>query len=99
MEEIEKHGAYPTSDKFNDKSHMIRENKLPIPHKEHNPYVEAFWKWWPELYRGLDTFRITGGEPLCHQILGKYLIIFLMNQIQIENLNLQSTQTWEYLIS
>lgn len=64
MEEIEKYGAYPTSDKFNDKSHMIRENKLPIPHKEHNPYVEAFWKWWPELYRGLDTFRITGGEPL-----------------------------------
>lgn len=64
MEEIEKYGAYPTSDKFNDKSHMIRENKLPIPHKDHNPYVEAFWKWWPELYRGLDTFRITGGEPL-----------------------------------
>ena len=64
MEEIEKHGAYPTSDKFNDKSNMIRENKLHIPHKEHNPYVEAFWKWWTELYRGLDTFRITGGEPL-----------------------------------
>ena len=29
-----------------------------------NPYVEAFWKWWPDLYRDLHTFRITGGEPL-----------------------------------
>jgi organic radical activating enzyme len=64
MEEIEKHGAYPTTDRFNDKSHLILENKVPILHSEHNPYVEAFWTWWPELYRDLHTFRITGGEPL-----------------------------------
>jgi len=38
--------------------------KMPIPQRENNPYVEAFWKWWPELYRDLHTFRITGGEPL-----------------------------------
>jgi organic radical activating enzyme len=64
MEEIEKHGGYPTTDSFNDKSHLIKENKVPILHSEFNPYVEAFWKWWPELYRDLHTFRITGGEPL-----------------------------------
>lgn len=64
MEEIDKHGGYPTTDSFNDKSHLIRENKVPILHSEYNPYVEAFWKWWPELYRDLHTFRITGGEPL-----------------------------------
>ena len=64
MEEIEKHGAYPTTDRFNDKSHLILENKVPILHSEHNPYVEAFWSWWPDLYRDLHTFRITGGEPL-----------------------------------
>jgi organic radical activating enzyme len=31
---------------------------------ETNPYVKAFWAWWPELKNGLQTFRITGGEPL-----------------------------------
>jgi sulfatase maturation enzyme AslB (radical SAM superfamily) len=64
MEEIKKYGGYPTTDKFNDPMHMQMEDKFPILQKEHNPYVEAFWKWWPDLYRDLHTFRITGGEPL-----------------------------------
>ncbi|NBU81876.1 MAG: twitch domain-containing radical SAM protein, partial [Flavobacteriaceae bacterium] len=64
VEEIEKHGGYPTLDNFNEIDWMVRENKMPIKHSEHNPYVEAFWKWWPDLYRDLHTFRITGGEPL-----------------------------------
>lgn len=64
VEEIERHGGYPTTDKFNDIGWMIREEKMPIKHSEHNPYTEAFWKWWPELYEDLHTFRITGGEPL-----------------------------------
>jgi organic radical activating enzyme len=29
-----------------------------------NPYVEAFWKWWPDIYANLKVFRMTGGEPL-----------------------------------
>ena len=29
-----------------------------------NPYVTAFWKWWPELSQTLEEIRITGGEPL-----------------------------------
>lgn len=32
--------------------------------EEENPYIEAFWKWWPELVKTLRIFRITGGEPL-----------------------------------
>jgi hypothetical protein len=64
MEEIEKHGAYPTTDKFNDLQYAISENKMPLKQTEHNPYVEAFWTWWPDLYKDLHTFRITGGEPL-----------------------------------
>jgi hypothetical protein len=67
MEEIEKYGGYPTTDQFNDKKYMIEEDKVPILHSEPNPYVEAFWKWWPDLYRDLHTFRITGGEPLMHK--------------------------------
>lgn len=64
VQEIKKHGAYPTSDHFNDINYLEQEGRMPIHHKEHNPYVEAFWKWWPDLYRDLHTFRITGGEPL-----------------------------------
>jgi hypothetical protein len=30
---------------------------------EENPYVEAFFKWWPELKNTLRELRITGGEP------------------------------------
>ena len=37
---------------------------MPYKHSEDNPYVEAFWKWWPDLFKDLHTFRITGGEPL-----------------------------------
>lgn len=32
---------------------------------EHNPYAEAFFKWWEtDLHKTLDELRITGGEPL-----------------------------------
>jgi MoaA/NifB/PqqE/SkfB family radical SAM enzyme len=63
-EEIKTHGGYPTLDNFNSNDWLLKENKVPILQSEYNPYVEAFWKWWPELYRDLHTFRITGGEPL-----------------------------------
>ena len=64
MEEIEKHGHYPTSTKFNDLTWVKQTNQLPYKHSEDNPYVQSFWEWWPSLYNDLHTFRITGGEPL-----------------------------------
>jgi len=64
VQESEKFGAYPTLDRFNDMEVLKKEGKLPYKKSEHNPYVEAFWKWWPDLYKDLHTFRITGGEPL-----------------------------------
>tara|TARA_Y100000590_G_scaffold72507_1_gene79664 strand:- start:738 stop:2144 length:1407 start_codon:yes stop_codon:yes gene_type:complete len=64
VEEIVQHGPYPTSDKFNNLDWLQQQNKMPIPHRESNPYVEAFWKWFPDLYKTLEVFRITGGEPL-----------------------------------
>jgi hypothetical protein len=36
----------------------------PIHPDDPNPFTDAFWSWWPELYAKLDVFRITGGEPL-----------------------------------
>ena len=64
MEEIERHGPYPTSYRFNNIEWLKRSNKMPIPNNQDNPYVDAFWQWWPTMYRNLKTFRITGGEPL-----------------------------------
>ena len=63
QQEVELHGGYPTSTVHNDPSHFRGRNK-PIPVREHNPYVEAFWRWWPTLYPELEHFRMTGGEPL-----------------------------------
>ena len=62
--EAEQYGAYPTSSLFNGLESLIAEGRMPFKKTDHNPYVEAFWKWWPKLYRDLHTFRITGGEPL-----------------------------------
>ena len=64
MEEVLKFGPYPTTIAHNDVESLKKQALWPIPLKEHNPYVEAFWKWWPELYPKLKVFRMTGGEPL-----------------------------------
>lgn len=48
-------------------------------HKDDNPYVNAFWEWWPELYKNLKVFRITGGEPLMSKDTFKVLDWFLEN--------------------
>jgi len=62
-DEVARHGAFPTSVPHNDPAHFTG-NRRPIPARESNPYVDAFWEWWPELYPKLKHFRMTGGEPL-----------------------------------
>lgn len=62
-DEIARYGAYPTSNPHNDPSHFAGRRR-PIPIREDNPYVDAFWEWWPSLYPKLKHFRMTGGEPL-----------------------------------
>ncbi|MSP19573.1 MAG: twitch domain-containing radical SAM protein [Bdellovibrionales bacterium] len=66
-EESEKYGGYPTSTNFNNLEHLKKNDLIPISHRDHNPYVEAFWKWWPKAYPNLSQFRITGGEPLLNK--------------------------------
>jgi organic radical activating enzyme len=61
--EVDRWGGYPTSSIHNDPSHFTG-HRRPIPASVENPYVEAFWRWWPELYPRLKHFRMTGGEPL-----------------------------------
>lgn len=63
QQEIDRHGAYPTSTPHNAPEHFAGDRK-PIPVREDNPYVDAFWEWWPTLYPELEHFRMTGGEPM-----------------------------------
>jgi organic radical activating enzyme len=63
QQEVERHGAFPTLVPHNAAEHFSGSRK-PIPARDHNPYVEAFWAWWPSLYPELRHFRMTGGEPL-----------------------------------
>ena len=67
LEESETYGPYPTKQRFGNLEHLDIKGTRPIPEREDNPYVEAFWKWWPDLYNSLHTFRITGGEPLLNK--------------------------------
>jgi hypothetical protein len=64
VNESKKFGGYPTDEHFNDIGWLERSNRMPFKHGEPNPYLDAFWKWWPDLYNDLHTFRMTGGEPL-----------------------------------
>lgn len=42
-------------------------DNITIPNREYNPYIEAFWLWFPEIYPNLKHFRITGGEPILNK--------------------------------
>lgn len=61
--EARKFGEYPTSARTN--SWDAYQRRKPI-HKN-NPYIKAFWEIWPDLYKKLEHFRITGGEPLINK--------------------------------
>ena len=88
QEEIENHGAYPTTDEFNSFKYNELEDKMPIPVRAENPYKKAFWKWWPDLYQDLHTFRITGGEPLLARDTFKVLDYILEHPNPNKNLQL-----------
>lgn len=44
--------------------------------KAENPYIKAFWEWWPELTTSLQEIRITGGEPLMSDDVWKLIDAF-----------------------
>jgi organic radical activating enzyme len=76
VKEIEKFGPYPTSCSTRSFS------SSPIPeymNKHENPYIDAFWEWFPKIYQGLYEFRITGGEPLLHKDFYKVLDYLIKN--------------------
>ena len=65
--ETKKHGEWDLEAKESVGQYSIGAFKEPgsIYKKEkENPYIEAFWKWFPDAYPHLKTLRFTGGEPL-----------------------------------
>jgi MoaA/NifB/PqqE/SkfB family radical SAM enzyme len=70
-DEVLKFGPYNiinsdgTDTKHNDIVYLEKDGLMPLKvRQDENPYLIAFWKWWPQLYKSLEVFRITGGEPL-----------------------------------
>lgn len=63
MDEVKKQGPYLLAERIHNDITWI-ENEIPIDNSPENPYVKAFWEWLPEIYPTLQTFRMTGGEPL-----------------------------------
>lgn len=64
QKEIEEYGPYPTTVPHNSVDYFKQVGMMPIPVREENPYVDTFWKLWPEWYPQIKHFRMTGGEPL-----------------------------------
>ena len=62
VDEVKKHGNYDLT--YNQYGIEFLEKGTFYNDEEDNPYVEAFWKWWPDLKKDLKVLRLTGGEPL-----------------------------------
>ena len=63
--EIKQHGPYSMSTSHRQDIDWFKIYKK----EEENPYVDAWWRWWPEVSKTLNILRITGGEPLMHKSL------------------------------
>ena len=66
-DEIKQHGPLEVVDANNKVVMHNDPDYLDMPLKvaqKDNPYIDAFWRWWPEIYENLEVFRMTGGEPL-----------------------------------
>ena len=65
-EEIKKFGPYILkTGNHNNIEALQQRGMMPLKVAQgDNPYVTAFWEWWPTIYRKLRVFRMTGGEPL-----------------------------------
>jgi len=65
--EIKKYGDYPLESNVNRRQYGISQITQAgrfFQREDGNPYIEAFWKWFPDVYPTLHTLRVTGGEPL-----------------------------------
>ncbi len=67
MSETEVHGLYPLKNHANYSQYgndAINHPGQFYRHEDSNPYIAAFWEWFPSAYPYLKVLRVTGGEPL-----------------------------------
>ena len=83
--EIKDHGPYTTV-----LNHRNDIDWFKIHEEETNPYVEAWWRWWPEVRKTLTILRITGGEPLLQQSTWRLLDDLEHNPLPNLELNINS---------
>lgn len=88
-QEAKQCGAYPTSTPHNDPQHFTGDRR-PIPNREYNPYRETFWQLWPQWYKHLQHFRMTGGEPTLDPNTYRVFDYVLANPKQDLHLNVTS---------
>lgn len=79
MEDIRQHGPYPTNHGAHHLEYLKQTGKMPYKHSDDNPYVNAFWKWFPDALPHLKVLRITGGEPTMSKDTWKLLDYLLEN--------------------
>jgi organic radical activating enzyme len=60
--EVKKHGPVK-----NVRNHSVDINWFEQIEEDNNPYIKAWWEWWPEMSKTLNILRVTGGEPLLHK--------------------------------
>jgi organic radical activating enzyme len=66
LDEIKEHGQYELSSNSLQHYNIDFIKNYNFYDNEENPYIDAFWKWFPTLINNLEILRITGGEPLLH---------------------------------
>ena len=83
--EIRDHGPYTMV-----KNHRNDIDWFNVYEEETNPYVEAWWRWWPEVSKTLHILRITGGEPLLQKSTWRLLEDLDKNPLPNLELNINS---------
>lgn len=83
--EIKDHGPYAMV-----KNHRNDIDWFKTYEEDTNPYVEAWWRWWPEVSKTLNILRITGGEPLLQKSTWRLLEDLENNPLPNLELNINS---------
>ncbi len=62
--DLKNNGPYENLKTFDSKTYKHFGSASLIGDSAKNPYIKAFWRWWPKLRLSLKELRVTGGEPL-----------------------------------
>jgi len=85
MNEIKKFGPYDMV-----VNHRQDIDWFTLYEESNNPYLDAWWKWWPSLKNSVKVLRITGGEPLMHKSTWRLLESLKTDPIPQLELNINS---------